>query len=165
MNRPPRLFGYSAATALALLAASAMLWPLVGVEVNGADTCRLFLPLREGEPLELSWRHSVDGILVRDVFTRRAQTLYLNASYNPYFAAGLGEVPGRGRVVGTENHGLAIIDINEPMQRLVLRVGGAEVAHTLRHRRNAHNLSARCPRQRVELSIARRPLFYRWWRG
>ena len=112
------------------VAAVLALWPVAGVEVDAGGRCLLFLPLGDGEPLDLTWRHSVDGILVRDRFTRHGGTLYLTASYMPFFAAGLGDIAGRGRVVGTDRHGLAIVDLDEPMAAgLPLRVGSPEVAH------------------------------------
>jgi hypothetical protein len=140
-----------------------LLWPVTGVEVRSAGRCLLFLPLADGEPLDLTWRHSVDGILVRDRFTQRAGSLVLTASYMPFFAAGLGEIAGRGHVVGTADHGLAIVDLEEPLpDGLPLRVGGAQVAHTLQHRGQHHNLSARVPHQRVGLSAVRRSRLDAW---
>jgi hypothetical protein len=88
-----RALSASLATMSALMAIS-LLWPVAGVQVRDGGRCLLFLVLREGEPLELAWRHSVAGIQVRDVFTRRGGTLYLEGTFTPFFAAGLGEVPG-----------------------------------------------------------------------
>jgi hypothetical protein len=81
----------------------------------------------------------------------------------PYFAAGLGEIPGRGRVVGTDGHGLAILDLNEPLAGgLPLRVGSPAVAHTLHHRGQYHDLSASMSHQRVLIRAARRPRIEVW---
>ena len=147
---------------LAVLLVLGAIWPIRGVEVRSDGRCLLFLPLAEGEHLELTWRHSVDHIRVRDVFTRRRDGLFLLASHQPYFAAGLGEIPGRGRVVGTAAHGLAIVDMDERLERLPLRIGSEEVAHTLLHRGRAYDLSARYPHLAVELRAARRA-WLSWW--
>jgi hypothetical protein len=153
-HRSGQPFWFWGTTALLLVLGAT--WPVDGIEVLSDERCLLFLPLGEGERLELTWRHSVDHILVRDIFTRRRDALHLLASYSPYFAAGLGEIPGRGRVVAAAEHGLAIVDINERIERLPLRVGSVEVAHTLYHRGRAYNLSARYAHCAVELRVARR---------
>jgi hypothetical protein len=139
-----------------------LIWPQAGLRVQDRGGCLLFLPVREGEPVELSWRHSVDGILVRDRFTNRGGVLTLTGSQQPFFAAGLGEIQGRGRVVGTGGHGLAILDMDEPIPRLPLRVGVTEVAHSLRHRGLVHDLSRDYARRRVELSVDDGPRLWSW---
>jgi len=147
-------------------AAIALLRPMAGVEVDAGGRCLLFLPLADGEPLDLTWRHSVDGILVRDRFTRHAGTLYLTASYMPWFAAGLGDIAGRGQVVGTTHHGLAIVNLDEPLAGgLPLRVGSPDVAHTLHHRGRRYDLSARVPHRSVRLRAARRSRAAGWLCG
>ena len=156
--------GYLSTTAAAVaVAAVVLLWPVVGVEVVADGRCLLFLPLAEGEPLDLTWRHSVDGILVRDRFTRDGGLLLLSASYTPFFAAGLGEITGRGRVVGTAGQGLAIVDLNEPLpDGLPLRVGGPDVAHRLHHRGRRHDLSIRAAHRLLRLQVARRSRLHAW---
>jgi hypothetical protein len=87
----------------------------------------------------------------------------LSASYTPFFAAGLGEITGRGRVVGTDGHGLAIVDLNEPLPYgLPLRVGGPDVSHGLQHRGRRHDLSMRAAHRLVRLQVARRPRLGAW---
>jgi hypothetical protein len=140
----------------------ALAWPLHGLEVRAEDGCGLFLPLREGETVELVWRHSVDGIEVRDRFARGGERLYLIASEAPYFASGLGEVAGRGRVVDAGDHALAIIGIRESVDPLPLRVGGPAVGHRLRHRGREYALSRRFAGERVMLEVRRRPLVFAW---
>jgi hypothetical protein len=149
--------GYVSTIAAAVAgAAVVLLCPVVGVEVATDGRCLLFLPLADGEPLDLTWRHSVDGILVRDRFTRDGGVLLLSASYTPFFAAGLGEITGRGRVVGTEGQGLAIVDLNEPLpDGLPLRVGSPDVAHRLHHRGRHYDLSIRAAHRLVRLQVAR----------
>ncbi|AEB12321.1 DUF1850 domain-containing protein [Marinithermus hydrothermalis] len=119
----------------------------VWVEVDGRGV--LFLPLKEEERFALSWVHSVDGIRVWDVFEYREGRVYLVETRTPYFAAGLGEVPGRGRVVGMAGHALAIVGIDEPLEGWVLRIGSPEVRHTLHHRGCAYDLSARYAHRRL----------------
>lgn len=146
---------WSAGGLLLFTLAAALLRPVSGVALSAADETLLFLPMRDNETLELTWRHSVDHILVRDVFSLRGGTLYLNATYHAFFAAGLGHIVGRGKVISTDNHGLAVIDINEALETLPLRVGSADIAHTLHHRGQRYNLSARYPHRRVQLRAVR----------
>ncbi len=127
-----------------------------GLEVRADEDCVLFLPLRDGEAVELIWRHSVDGIEVRDRFRRRGGLLYLTSSRTPYFASGLDQIPGRGRVVDAGRHALAVVDIDEPVDPLPLRVGGAEVAHRLHHRGRDHDLSRHFAGQRLLLDVTGR---------
>jgi hypothetical protein len=143
--------------------ALALVWPIHGLEVSADEMCVLFLPLKEAEHVELVWRHSVDGIEVRDRFQRRGGTLYLVSSWTPYFASGLGQIRGRGRVVDAGGHTLAVVDIDEPVDPLPLRVGSAEVAHRLRHRGRDHNLSRGFAGRRLLLGVTRRPRASAWW--
>ena len=116
-----------------------------------------WLPLKEGERLELSWVHSVSGIRVREVFRYQNGTLFFTETHNPWFAAGLGEVPGRGRVVAEAGHAVAIVGIDEPAWGMVFRLGAPSVDHTLWYRGRPLRLSRCYPHARLAWSPERRP--------
>jgi hypothetical protein len=83
-------------------------------------------------PVCLVWNHSVTGGLVADCLDAEAGLLVLRRSYLHDAAAGLGEVPGRGRMRPEPRGGYWIEAIDEPLpQGLILRVGSAAVAHRL----------------------------------
>lgn len=91
-------------------------------------------PMPEGAELQLSWAHSVTGGPVADCFIHSGGRLVLTRSYLHDFAAGLGEVQGRGRLVSAPEGGYWIegIDMALPDNRLSLRIGAAQVGHMLR---------------------------------
>jgi hypothetical protein len=83
-------------------------------------------------PVCLVWNHSVTGGLVADCLGADAGVLILRRSYLHDFAAGLGEVPGRGRLTPDPRGGYWIDGIDQPLPRgLILRPGGPAVAHRL----------------------------------
>ena len=91
------------------------------------------MPMQEGREICLTWAHSVTGGKVADCFENQTGQLTLTRSYLHDFAAGLGEVEGRGRLISDPRGGYWIMDMNEalPDNRLVLRTGAAEVGHRL----------------------------------
>ncbi|MFN4058147.1 MAG: DUF1850 domain-containing protein [Roseinatronobacter sp.] len=83
-------------------------------------------------PVCLVWNHSVTGGLVADCFGARDGLLVLTHSYLHDFAAGLGEVAGRGTLRPDQRGGYWIDAINQPLPHgLTLRLGGPQVAHRL----------------------------------
>lgn len=91
------------------------------------------LPMREGAEICLRWSHSVTGGAVADCFENRAGRLTLTRSFLHDYAAGLGEVAGRGQVVAALRGGYWIVDIDEamPANSLTLRNGSDRVGHIL----------------------------------
>ncbi|ATX67897.1 DUF1850 domain-containing protein [Roseinatronobacter bogoriensis subsp. barguzinensis] len=89
--------------------------------------------MAEGQEICLHWAHSVTGGDVADCFENRAGHLTLTRSYLHDFAAGLGEVEGRGTLIPDPQGGYWIIEMNEalPDNRLALRTGAADVGHRL----------------------------------
>lgn len=105
---------------------------LVVADADGAEIARL--PLGEGGRWCLAWRHSVTQGAVADCFRAGAEgAMVLDRSFLHDAAAGLGHVPGRGRLVGAPGGGYWIEDLAEPLPggALPLRVGGARVGHWL----------------------------------
>ena len=116
---------------------------LAQLPFNGAEIC-------------LEWAHSVTGGAVVDCFVAREGAMVLSRSYLHDFAAGLGEVLGRGTLTSAEEGGYWIVGIDEviPSPGLPLRVGPPRVGHLLRGPEASINLSELAPNQRVTLQIA-----------
>jgi hypothetical protein len=93
----------------------------------------------------LVWTHSVKGFEVEDCFRQDAGVLMLERSHQPDFAAGLGDIPGRGRVVtdGAGGYWIEGIDAVLPGDALPIRIGTARVNHRLRIGEREWNLSER----------------------
>lgn len=112
------------------------------------------LPFDGGE-ICLTWAHSVTGGAVADCFAARDGQLVLVGSFLHDYAAGLGEVAGRGHVIPAEGGGYWIVDIDEPMPEggLPLRVGPAQVGHKLTGAAGVVDLSALSANSLVTLRV------------
>lgn len=99
---------------------------------DGTDLAGLALPA--GSEFCLTWFHSVTGGPVADCFANRAGVLMLKSSFLHDYAAGLGDLPGRGRLRPVPGGGYLIEDMDEPMDanRLHLRIAAPRVAQALR---------------------------------
>ena len=116
--------------------------PLVAMPFDGGEIC-------------LTWAHSVTGGAVADCFAAQDERLILVRSYLHDYAAGLGEVAGRGRVVPAERGGYWIVGIDEmlPVNGLPLRVGPARVGHKLTGTAGVIDLSALAANSLVTLRV------------
>jgi hypothetical protein len=103
----------------------------------------------------MRWNHSVTGILVDDYYCLQQGRMVLTASHTPAFDAGLGHIPGRGRLESDARHGYWIREINEPVpgNGYWLRVGGPKVNHRIVHAGREHSLSERAADRRLWLRI------------
>jgi hypothetical protein len=106
----------------------------------------------------LRWAHSVTGGPVADCFENRNGALTLTRSYLHDFAAGLGEVLGRGTLRSAEGGGYWIDGIDEqmPAAGLRLRVGPPRVGHALHTPEGVIDLSAIAANTRVTLQLGNR---------
>lgn len=113
------------------------------------------LRFETGREICLSWSHSVTGGFVSDCFENRDGILMLTRSYLHDFAAGLGEVAGRGTLRSAEGGGYWIDGIDEaiPGNALPLRVGAPRVGHVLTGSGQRLNLSAMAAGARVNLRL------------
>ena len=115
----------------------------------------LQLDLVQDATWQLRWNHSVTGILVSDYYAYKEGQMMLTDSHTPSFDAGLGHIPGRGRLESDGEHGYWIRDINEPVvgNAYALRVGSKEVNHRIIHAGRVYSLSDLAAGERVILRI------------
>ncbi len=125
-----RVWGRLLGVALAL--ASPVAADMLEVRLGTGDLLAEW-PMTDGQELCLTWAHSVTGGKVIDCFANDAGRLTLARSYLHDFAAGLGEVPGRGMIRAADGGGYWIDAISEPLPEnaLTLRIGSASVDHLL----------------------------------
>ncbi len=112
--------------------APAMADPMLKVRLASGETLAIWT-LPEGHEACLTWVHSVTGGKVADCFIQREGQLLLARSYLHDFAAGLGEVVGRGHLTPAAGGGYWIEDMAEPItaNTLALRIGAPSIAHRL----------------------------------
>lgn len=115
----------------------------------------LELELADDPVWRVLWNHSVAGFLVTDYYRYAEGKMLLTATRTPDFAAGLGHIPGRGRLESDDEGGYFISGIDEPVpgNRYSLRVGTPRVNHRICHRDTCHSLSAVAARQRVIVRV------------
>lgn len=116
---------------------------LVEVELSG-----------EGEWC-LVWNHSVQGFPVTDCFRMQKGQLMLDTTHTPDFAAGLGHISGRGRLVSDDTHGYRIVEMQVPISNnhLWLRVGAPSVNHRIEVGARLVSLSDLAADQLVEIRV------------
>ena len=115
----------------------------------------LELPLAADAAFVMRWNHSVTGIVVSDHYRLDRGRLLLWQSHTPAFDAGLGHIPGRGRLESDGAGGYWIRDIDEPLpgDALWLRVGSPAVDHRIEHAGRVHSLSALAAGERVRIEV------------
>ncbi len=101
----------------------------------------LSLPLAPGEPFTLHYYHSVEQAPIWETHTLDEQgRIYMEEERYEKFGAGMGKMPGVGRMVREGPHEV-IKDMHMEVGAFVLRVGSPAVAHTLIWRGQKFNLS------------------------
>ena len=125
------------------------------LEVWQDDTMILQLDLVNCATWTLRWNHSVTGILVSDYYAYKGEQMTLTDSHTPAFDAGLGHIPGRGRLESDDQHGYWIRDIDEPVSgnAYALRVGSKRVNHRILYQGQTYSLSDLAAGERVILRI------------
>lgn len=153
------------------LAAAALLWlPPGGLELTiseRGDGGRVLwsAPLMPGEPFTIYYHHSVNHLPIWE--EHRADEngrIFMETERFISFNAGMGHLPGQG-----DHHDLGdgrqeISGLHRPVGRLVLRVGGPAVGHTILWRSTSTNLSAVAAGRAVEIRARPVSLARRWWR-
>lgn len=127
------------------------------LEISDGEGAVLFAcELRPHDRWCLLWNHSVAGFTVQDCFVFRPPKMVLDESVQPDFAAGLGQVQGRGEVRAGATGGYRIVGIGMPVagNRLLLRVGSASVDHRVVVGGATVSLSEPAAGRRVVMRIA-----------
>ena len=132
----------------------------------GAQAAWLEITPNQGEPLfEISladepnwimrWNHSVTGIEVSDYYRWDGDVMLLTDSHTPAFDAGLGHIPGRGRLENDGHGGYWIYDLDEPVpsNAYLLRVGSEKVNHRILHNGQTYYLSHVASNERVRIGV------------
>lgn len=131
------------------------------LRVSDLDGDGVLLEIALGDDLGwvLQWNHSVTGIEVSDYYRSVEGRMVLTDSHTPAFDAGLGHIPGRGRLSSDGEHGYWIRDIDEPVpgDAYVLRVGAPSVDHRVVHAGTTTSLSALAAGRRVRLELVSCP--------
>lgn len=156
----PKWFRHRAAIAAALLPFFCMpVAATVGADelevIGPAGNTLVSLPVNEQEQWCLLWNHSVAGFVVSDCFRNDSGVMQLYSSHQPDFAAGLGDMEGRGTVVADPRGGYLITDIGEPIpdNTLTVRLGSLAVDHRLLYRGKEISLSRLAAGQRTTLRL------------
>jgi hypothetical protein len=147
---------------LAILFASFLSWGiayqgdlpyLVVIRSDGSEL--LELPLHDKPCWVIRWNHSVTGVLVSDYYRLDGGEMMLTDSHTPAFDAGLGHIPGRGRLESDDAHGYWIRDIDEvvPGNGYFLRVGSSEVDHRIVQGEDSYSLSRLAAHERVRIEV------------
>ena len=124
----------------------------------------LVLPLEAGEPFTIHYYHSVENAPIWEVHSLDASgRLYIEKERYQKFGAGMGKMPGVGRMV-TRGPYEEIEDMHMPTGDFVLRIGSPGVDHTVIWRGTRTNLSAMAPHTAVQFAAAPVSWLQRAWR-
>ena len=147
---------------VALLAGVALLvWPaglvLTVTPVKGRAPL-LVLPLDDGERFTIRYFHSVENTPIWETHSvDAAGRIYIEEERYLRFGAGMGRMPGVGRLVMRGPYEV-IEDMHQPTGDFILRIGSTGVDHTVIWRGCETNLSAVAPHEAVRFDA--RPAFF-----
>ncbi len=167
MKKPLRAAVWGAVVALGLLLSVARLLPggleLHVTPVDQADPL-LVLPLDVDEPFTLHYMHSVENAPIWETHTLdETGRIYIEEERYLKFGAGMGRMPGVGRMVRRGPHEV-IENMHMPTGDFVLRIGSSGVDHTVLWRGTKTNLSRVAPHVAVLFSARPVSLLYRMYR-
>jgi len=118
--------------------------------------------LDPGEPVALSYNHSVNGAPVREVYTLGADGgLRVREHAYQTQGAGLGQVEGEGRMVEAPSGWTRVMGLDRNVGAFALRVGQPRVDHRLRVRGRELALSREWAGRRAWVGGRLAPL-YQW---
>jgi hypothetical protein len=124
----------------------------------------LVLPLAPGEPFVLHYYHSVENAPIWETHSLDAAgRIYIEEERYLTFGAGMGRMPGVGRMVMRGPYEV-IENMHQPVGDMILRIGSPQVAHTIIWRGVHTNLSAVAPHVAVRLKARPVSLLLRFWR-
>ena len=135
--------------------------PVLEVRSEGGEPL-LREALSPGEPFVLSYYHSVNHAPVREVYALDADgaVRVLEHGYRTQ-GAGLGQVPGEGRVVEASGGWTRVLGLDRRVGSFALRVGLPGVDHRIEVRGRAVSLTERAAGERVWVGGRRVPML-RW---
>jgi len=123
----------------------------------------LVLPLNPGERFTLHYYHSVENAPIWEEHSMdKTGKLYIEEERYEKFGAGMGKMPGIGKMVKKGIYE-AIIDMHMPVGDFILRVGSPGVDHTILWRGKQFNLSDTIAHKAVMFSGKPRSLLYQIW--
>lgn len=135
------------------------------VTTVSAGTPLLVLPLKEEERFTIHYYHSVENAPIWEVHsTDRSGRIYIEEEIYLKFGAGMGKMPGVGRMV-TRGPYEAIEGMHMPIGDFILRIGSPGVDHTVIWRGSRTNLSAMAPHTAVQFSAKPVSWFHHTWRN
>ena len=124
----------------------------------------LVLPLEAGERFTLHYYHSEeDAPIWEEHSLDEAGRIYIEEERYVKFGAGMGRMPGVGRLVRRGPYEV-IENMHMPTGNFILRVGSPGVDHTVVWRGIKTNLSALVPHTAVQFSARPVGWLYRLWR-
>lgn len=125
----------------------------------------LVLPLEPGERFTIHYYHSVENAPIWEEHSLdKKGRLYIEEERYEKFGAGMGKMPGVGRMVTKGNYE-AITDMHMPTGDFILRVGSPGVDHTIIWRDQRFNLSDRFAHKAVQFSGRPRSMLYGIWQS
>ena len=167
LKRFVRLPQYGAAALLVVLVLVFLLRPhgleLLVTPVKGG-TPLLVLPMEPGERFTIHYYHSVENAPVWEEHSLdREGRIYIEEERYLKFGAGMGRMPGVGRMVRRDGYEV-IEDMHMPTGDFILRIGSPGVDHTVMWRGFRRNLSAVAPHIAVRFSASKVSRLYALWR-
>jgi hypothetical protein len=112
----------------------------------------LVLPLKHGERFTIHYYHSVENAPIWEEHSMdKTGRLYIEEERYEKFGAGMGKMPGVGRMV-TQGRYEVIKEMHMPVGDFILRVGSPGVDHTIIWRDERYNLSDTLPHKAVKFS-------------
>ena len=164
MSRPVRIFIPAVACLLILSLIVAGLTPggleLAITPVKGGPPL-LVLPLQPGERFTIHYYHSVENAPIWEEHSLDKEgRIYIEEERYLKFGAGMGRMPGVGRMVHREPFEV-IEDMHMPTGDFILRIGNPGVDHTVIWRNTRTNLSVVAAHVAVRFSARPVNLLYR----
>ncbi len=164
---PTRNLLFAAVAVLVLFLLAGALMP-GGLELRitpvKGDRPLMVIPMRVNERFTIRYYHSVENAPIWETHSvDRSGRIYIEEERYLKFGAGMGHMPGFGRMVHRAPYEV-IENMHMPTGDFVLRIGSPGVNHTVIWRGIERNLSAVAPHVAVRFHAHPVSLLYRLWR-
>ncbi len=131
------------------------------LDLAGENKGVAVLPVEPGERFTIRYFHSVENAPIWEEHSMdRAGTIYIEEERYEKFGAGMGKMPGIGRMVKKGKYE-AIVDMHMPLGEFILRVGSPGVGHTLIWREKTYPLSRKFAHRAIRFSGERISFLHR----